>query len=519
MKHKPPQPKAQEPVALIDSSAAPATGGQFDEKAGPISQLRVPPLDIGTPAGVSVCLAAHISDEWLNQFQPLVPKDAEALWQALKLGSINLRSLERGQLSNHCQGDSEVDVAAAFVLLSRLWTWQALCLTSSTESPALEIWSTSSDDALNLGVGVLTGSWRATRFASLRRDGENQGDSGVIIENPRSTVATRVDPKHAARIAKLFGSFLLPFEIEAAVAADSHIDQQGGNTADLLFLLAVAGVIARTDKQGRLPEDSDTIQRQWEHHDLLFHFRSRQGRHRYPMGAGFRFKGVLDPQPALKVNPWSKNAIVLPRPNLNLLAMRDLPFTAVLEGRRSIRAHDQARPINVQQIGEFLFRSARVRSIQQTEIGEMTSRPYPSGGASYELEIYLSVNQVAGLARGFYYYDAQAHTLCMVRPPNGDMEALLDEAWISAARTCRPQVLLTLASRFQRVSWKYDGMAYAAQLKNLGALYQTFYLVATAMNLAACGLGLGNSSRFNRLSDTDYLVESSVGEFMLGVPG
>jgi hypothetical protein len=50
----------------------------------------------------------------------------------------------------------------------------------------------------------------------------------------------------------------------------------------------------------------------------------------------------------------------------------------------------------------------------------------------------------------------------------------------------------------------------------VGVLYQTFYLVATAMNLAACGLGLGNADRFRRLASTNYFEESSVGEFMLG---
>jgi oxazoline/thiazoline dehydrogenase len=46
------------------------------------------------------------------------------------------------------------------------------------------------------------------------------------------------------------------------------------------------------------------------------------------------------------------------------------------------------------------------------------------------------------------------------------------------------------------------------------------YLVATAMGLAPCGLGNGNSSLFAEAVGTDYFAESSVGEFILGsVPG
>jgi SagB-type dehydrogenase family enzyme len=59
-------------------------------------------------------------------------------------------------------------------------------------------------------------------------------------------------------------------------------------------------------------------------------------------------------------------------------------------------------------------------------------------------------------------------------------------------------------------------MAYAATLKNVGVLYQTMYLVATAMGLAPCALGAGNADLFAAAVGTDYYAESSVGEFMLG---
>jgi SagB-type dehydrogenase family enzyme len=59
-------------------------------------------------------------------------------------------------------------------------------------------------------------------------------------------------------------------------------------------------------------------------------------------------------------------------------------------------------------------------------------------------------------------------------------------------------------------------MAYAATLKNVGVLYQTMYLVATAMGLAPCALGNGDSMLFAEATGIDPAVESSVGEFMLG---
>jgi len=65
------------------------------------------------------------------------------------------------------------------------------------------------------------------------------------------------------------------------------------------------------------------------------------------------------------------------------------------------------------------------------------------------------------------------------------------------------------------VSWKYESIAYATILKDVGVLYQTMYLVATAMGLGPCALGCGDSDVFARLIGTDYLEETSVGEFML----
>ena len=59
-------------------------------------------------------------------------------------------------------------------------------------------------------------------------------------------------------------------------------------------------------------------------------------------------------------------------------------------------------------------------------------------------------------------------------------------------------------------------MAYNVMLKNVGVLYQTMYLVATAMDLAPCALGGGDSDLFTRAAGLDYYAETSVGEFLLG---
>jgi len=132
------------------------------------------------------------------------------------------------------------------------------------------------------------------------------------------------------------------------------------------------------------------------------------------------------------------------------------------------------------------------------------------------MEFYLTIDQCEGLTPGFYWYDPLNHALSFIQESNKDTERLLFDAHQAMGGSCRPQVLIILAARFQRVSWKYQSIAYALILKNVGVMYSTMYLVATAMDLAPCALGVGDADRFTKLSGSDYLKETSVGEFALG---
>jgi SagB-type dehydrogenase family enzyme len=114
-------------------------------------------------------------------------------------------------------------------------------------------------------------------------------------------------------------------------------------------------------------------------------------------------------------------------------------------------------------------------------------------------------------------YDPAGHRLVQIAGCTPEVESLLDDAASSAGIDPRSiQVLIVLASRFQRIAWKYESIAYALTLKHVGVLYQTMYLAATAMGLAPCAVGCGDSDQFARAAGTEYHVESSVGEFLLG---
>ncbi|HEU4327306.1 MAG TPA: SagB family peptide dehydrogenase [Roseiflexaceae bacterium] len=279
-------------------------------------------------------------------------------------------------------------------------------------------------------------------------------------------------------------------------------------------LLAGAGMLSPVDADGRAWEDQDPALVQWEFHDLLFHTRSRLGWHGRGAGATYRFLGRIDPAPAVKPVPQT-GAIPLHRPDLAALIAHDRPFTAVLEGRRSVRTPG-ATPISARLLGEFLYRSARVKELWRhpSEPQELSRRPYPSGGSIYELEIYLVVERCQGLAAGLYHYDPQGHGLQRLSDGDPHTEELLDQAQESLDAARRPQILLVVAARHQRLAWKYETIAYALLLKHVGVLLQTMYLVATAMDLAPCAIGSGNSDLFAQAAGLDP-CEIAVGEFAL----
>jgi oxazoline/thiazoline dehydrogenase len=344
-------------------------------------------------------------------------------------------------------------------------------------------------------------SVRLSRFALMRRDGDR-----MVIESPRGFARVEV---HDARAASAVAALAAPAEgVQLAERIGCSEDQAGA----LIALLWNAGALTAGGADD--VEEANPALRQWEFHDLYFHSRSRIGRHANPFGGVFPFEGKIDQLPAFKP-PMSGTTIPLARPDLDRLSHDDVPFTQVVEARQSVREHADA-PVSVEQLGEFLYRTVRVRHSVQTDHGEIAFRLYPSGGALYEMEIYLVVDRAAGLESGLYHYDAKGHALEHVADRTKAVGALLDAAYYTADQKCRPQVLIVLAARFQRMQWKYRSMVYAAILKHVGVVYQTMYLVATAMGLAPCGLGGGHSDLFADAAGLDYYEETSVGEFILG---
>jgi SagB-type dehydrogenase family enzyme len=350
-----------------------------------------------------------------------------------------------------------------------------------------------------------------SRFAYLRRRGNE-----MILESPRACALFRIcNPKIATAIAML----ATPQQIRELRRQD------GFPGIELVALLVDCQILFNIDPAvdgGLRSAEGDDSLVLWDFHDLLFHARSMEGRHAHPAGGTYPYAGVMAPPPAVRPH-WPGKKIDL-RKFTAAPSQPILPAAKLLHARHSTRMFDDQQPITLAELARFLGNTARVHSRWKSrlDLGDdapvvaYAARPYPSGGASYELELYLAVHKCEGLARGFYHYDAGAHALAPIGVGAGELDALLVGAQFAMGAPAVPQILITIAARFGRVSWKYSSIAYALILKDVGVSMQTLYLMATDMGLGGCAIGTANIDLFAKMTGVEFHVEGPVGQFALG---
>ena len=346
-----------------------------------------------------------------------------------------------------------------------------------------------------------------SRFAYLRRRADE-----LVLESPRAGALFRIrDPKIAAILATLS----TPQQIKRLRR------QPGFPGVELLGLLVHSEILFKTDAAGgqglRAHEGDDNLV-VWDFHDLLFHARSTEGRHANPTGGTYPHAGTLAELPVVRPT-W-------PGPKIDLgehsAAAAISPAAQLLRDRHSVRDFDDRHPITLAELAQFLDRTARIQStltVPSEDGGPpltYTVRPYPSGGGSYELELYLAVDRCDGLARGFYHYDAEAHALVSIDVDAHQLDALLAGATQAMGASASPQILITIAARFGRVSWKYSSIAYALILKDVGVLLQTLYLMTVDMGLGGCAIGSTNIDLFVKMTGIEFHIEGAVGQFAIG---
>ena len=441
-------------------------------------------------------VVAHFEDyaQSLGKFAPVISKRVAELRTGMPLASI----------ANGRAADKEINILVRRLARSGLLEYR-FGLGRGQASIVIE--PQLADYWPQISAIANTDTIALSRFAYLRRRGKE-----MVLESPRAGALFRIaDPEIAAALAILSQ----PQKIS------QYRKQRGFPGLEFLGLLVDCQILFKLkagDIDGSRASEGDPNLVLWDFHDLLFHTRSTEGRQANPLGSLYTYSRLMTPLPAVRP-AWPGQAI-----NLNSSAPPS-PFAALLNARQSIRDFDDEHPITLAELAALLQSTARVRA-KWTAPADMedgqgpdvsyASRPYPSAGAAYELELYLAVHKCEGLARGFYHYDAERHALAAIDVRPDDLEAQLYDAEFAIGASDAPQVLIVIAARFGRVSWKYSSVAYSLILKDVGVLTQTLYLAATDLGLGGCAIGTNNIDRFARMTGLEFAIEGPVGQFALG---
>ncbi|MEU8896807.1 SagB family peptide dehydrogenase [Nocardia sp. NPDC048505] len=344
-------------------------------------------------------------------------------------------------------------------------------------------------------------TWSATlsKFAVVHRDSE-----GFVLEHPLAWCDLRI---HDPRLLAL---------LDGTGAADIDLPYGIKNqlTEDLLW----CGFFVADPET----EEQEFTSRSWSAPDLWFHRRSTLGPRTITWEHFGPTKWAKDsfPQPSARKAAYPGEPVALPVPDLTALRAQDPTLTSVIEDRYSCRAFDDTAPITRAELSELLYRTARTREVQPVGPGEeLLSRPYPSGGGVYELEVYPIVRRADGLAAGMYHYDSFDHLLRPVADIDSPaVQRLLKSTSATLVDGAQPQVVLVLAARSGRVMWTYEQVSYASMLKHVGVLMQTLYLAGTAMELGVCAQGFSDTAAFVSAAGVDELEECNVGSVIVGRP-
>jgi SagB-type dehydrogenase family enzyme len=332
-------------------------------------------------------------------------------------------------------------------------------------------------------------SYLASRFAFIRRD-----DRDTQIESPRQRVVLRFRSWLPAAVMAMFGQ----------PASSSSIAERMPHSPST-DVVAVSELLVMTGFLDEAGDQAESASGLWDFHDALFHARSSEPRMGQPF-AGQRPHRSPEPPEEKPAFP-DPDPIALPPPRLGEWMANDPPLARVMEDRRSATAPGSHR-LTLDQVGEFLYRTAH------RQAGSL--RALPSAGARHALEFYVAVHHVEGAQKGFYHYHVETHRLHNVKPPDALVSEILSRAatfWSSGAHT--PDLVVVVASRYPRMAARYASIAYRNTLLDAGVAIEAMYLIATAMRLNPCALGINLPELFARMTGLAPFEETSIAMFAL----
>jgi SagB-type dehydrogenase family enzyme len=258
-----------------------------------------------------------------------------------------------------------------------------------------------------------------------------------------------------------------------------------------------------------LREDSGAV---WE----VFHENSKTSRYERHLTYPFH------PSDAVIVKAMRSLRRVKPytdRPKMQLptaLPPSSHSFDEVLLARTSARGFSNGT-IDLDQLAKILRFSYGVTRDNAQGPFPRPFRVVPSGGALYPLELYIQADGVEGLDPGLYHYDAEDHSLDVLRGDRGDVHP--SSFLVQADLASRAAACIFISAIFYRSTFKYCDRGYRFVLIEAGHLSQNASLCALEMGLSALSVGGYFDRDVDRHLGFDGLNESVVYILLVGRPG
>ena len=180
---------------------------------------------------------------------------------------------------------------------------------------------------------------------------------------------------------------------------------------------------------------------------------------------------------------------------------------ALLGARATCRNFDASADLDAPVLATMLHRVFAAQAAQTLAPGAtMLKKTSPSGGGLHPIEAFVLVQRAEGLQAGLYHYQCQVHALEPIAVLDAAAaaaaakEMVAGQPWVADA-----PVLVLLAARFARNTWKYPHHAKAWKVVQLdaGHLSQTLLLSATELGLGAFVTAAINDGCAERLFGLD----------------
>jgi SagB-type dehydrogenase family enzyme len=194
----------------------------------------------------------------------------------------------------------------------------------------------------------------------------------------------------------------------------------------------------------------------------------------------------------------------------------EMPLSEVVRRRLSCR-NFLAASLTLDEIGALVWFGNGVAGEVHLGAKQHLSRPIPSGGGLYPLELYLIVRQVETLDPGLYHYSPLLHALEQLKPielsSNVISQLFMNQPYLGNA-----SAIVLIAAVLERNMHKYAERGYRYILLEAGHAAQNICLAAAGLSLGALPLGGFFDGYMAELIEIDLEQEILIYGVALGRP-